>query len=620
MLRNGNILVISVIVISFVMLSGVFTISFVFAQSNIPTWVKNNAGWWADDLIPDNNFVWGIEYLMQAELLKTNTIPGEFPSYLKTDAKNWSDGVISDKEYLLKLENWIEGNNRESVNETVSSLIPSSSSVESFEIPQNQIGSDSNLETGLKVGQWVMYRPSISSEGYGDMEKFLETLERLLKDQSYEENGYNIDNVIWVKYTVADVSGTVVTFDRTVKLANDSETKDEYIFQSFLEALSPEDKIDADVLSNIYEKKLESKQFDLTEFKPDTFFAMPTNLEFGSKFEGTAASGEITFSSISDFTLTGAKSNVFTAHDIVSHEIRKGVVEKTMEYDTIANFYYDQQSGILLERSTDIEITHLNTNDSGWITLDVSIIEYSDDLTLPDAPRSIDDRNEILERLSYFFVESADSGYLFTDGVESIGEPKRTTFDIIRPSDGYELGSLILYGDDKISLIRSSTLVGGAVKLFDADRIHGLIVLSLEPSCEIFVPDHADLLLENTDEGNAFVETICNDISVSRSWTETNAGLKMGIFVQEITFLEEDASKQNTIKQNEIGQDDVPRNLEEFAKSVEQNSESSDLTQESSKEINYGSAALGALIVFGIPALIIGLIIWKIKQRRSRRK
>ena len=592
----------------------------VFAQSNIPTWVKNNAGWWADDLISDNDFTSGIKFLMGEGLLSTNTIPDEFPSYLKTDSKNWSDGVITDSEYLLILENWIEGDNQESVNETVSSLIPSSSSVESFEIPQNQIGNDSNFETGLKVGQWVKYSSSISSGGYGDMEKFVGSLERELKDQSYEENGYSIDNTIWIKYTVADVSGTVVTFDRTVMLASDSETRDEYILQSLLETLSPEDKIDPDVLSNIYEMKLESRQFDLAEFNPETFFAMPTNLEFGSKFDGSPASGEVTFAAIDDLFRTGAKSNVFTAHKITAQTVRAGVVEITMEFDTIANFYYDRQSGILESRSVDIEITNRNTFDNGWITLTVSAIDRSDEPKSNTVSKPINDRDEILERLSYFFVESADSGYLFTDGVESIGEPKRTTFDIIRPSDGYELGSLILYGDDKISLIRSSTLVGGGVKLFDADRIHGLIVLSLEPNCEIFVPDHADLLLENTDEGTAFVETICNDISVSRSWTETNAGLKMGVFVQEITFLEEDTSKQNTIKQNEIGQDDVPRNLEEFAKSVEQNSESSDLTQESSKEINYGSAALGAFIFLGIPVIIIGLIIWKIKQRRSRRK
>ena len=30
----------------------------------IPSWIKNNAGWWADDLIDDRNFVTGLQWLI----------------------------------------------------------------------------------------------------------------------------------------------------------------------------------------------------------------------------------------------------------------------------------------------------------------------------------------------------------------------------------------------------------------------------------------------------------------------------------------------------------------------------------------------------------------------------
>ncbi len=83
-----------------------------FAESNIPTWVKNNAVWWAEDQISDSDFAIGIDFLMKEGLLNTNPIPDEFPSHLKTDSKNWADGVITDSEYLLILENWI-GNKSE---------------------------------------------------------------------------------------------------------------------------------------------------------------------------------------------------------------------------------------------------------------------------------------------------------------------------------------------------------------------------------------------------------------------------------------------------------------------------------------------------------------------------
>ena len=40
---------------------------------NIPHWIKNNAGWWADDQITDTDFVKGIQYLMGNAVLQIPT-------------------------------------------------------------------------------------------------------------------------------------------------------------------------------------------------------------------------------------------------------------------------------------------------------------------------------------------------------------------------------------------------------------------------------------------------------------------------------------------------------------------------------------------------------------------
>ena len=41
------------------------------AQSDtIPSWIKNNAGWWADGQIDDNSFVSGIQYLVKAGIIQ----------------------------------------------------------------------------------------------------------------------------------------------------------------------------------------------------------------------------------------------------------------------------------------------------------------------------------------------------------------------------------------------------------------------------------------------------------------------------------------------------------------------------------------------------------------------
>ena len=38
--------------------------------NEIPSWIKNNAAWWADGQIDDNSFVQGIQYLIQNRILR----------------------------------------------------------------------------------------------------------------------------------------------------------------------------------------------------------------------------------------------------------------------------------------------------------------------------------------------------------------------------------------------------------------------------------------------------------------------------------------------------------------------------------------------------------------------
>ena len=43
----------------------------VFAQDfEIPSWIKNNAGWWADGQIDDNTFVSGLQWLISNGIMK----------------------------------------------------------------------------------------------------------------------------------------------------------------------------------------------------------------------------------------------------------------------------------------------------------------------------------------------------------------------------------------------------------------------------------------------------------------------------------------------------------------------------------------------------------------------
>jgi len=51
-------------------LVGVLAIPESSAQDAIPSWIKNNAGWWADGQIGDSSFVSGLQWLISNGIMK----------------------------------------------------------------------------------------------------------------------------------------------------------------------------------------------------------------------------------------------------------------------------------------------------------------------------------------------------------------------------------------------------------------------------------------------------------------------------------------------------------------------------------------------------------------------
>ncbi len=54
---------------SFLIVSGIPS-TMESSSSEIPVWIKNNAGWWADGSIDDSSFVQGIQFLVQEGFMK----------------------------------------------------------------------------------------------------------------------------------------------------------------------------------------------------------------------------------------------------------------------------------------------------------------------------------------------------------------------------------------------------------------------------------------------------------------------------------------------------------------------------------------------------------------------
>ena len=82
----------------------------------IPDWVKNNAGWWADDMIEDSGFAQGIQYLIIERIITIpETTHGEtsrssdgIPSWVKNNARWWVDGQITDNDFFKGIQYLVE--------------------------------------------------------------------------------------------------------------------------------------------------------------------------------------------------------------------------------------------------------------------------------------------------------------------------------------------------------------------------------------------------------------------------------------------------------------------------------------------------------------------------------
>jgi protein-disulfide isomerase len=82
-------------------------------SSNIPVWVKGNAEWWANDLIDDETFVSGIQFLIQEEIISVSAVSSEaksddIPKWIKSNADWWSQGLITDNDFLKGIEFLVE--------------------------------------------------------------------------------------------------------------------------------------------------------------------------------------------------------------------------------------------------------------------------------------------------------------------------------------------------------------------------------------------------------------------------------------------------------------------------------------------------------------------------------
>ena len=93
-----------------------FTVTVNAPSSEVPDWVKNNAKWWSEGLVDDSTFSQGIGFLIKEKVISVSSLPPQassvaeekIPGWIKNNAKWWADGMISEDDFLKGITYMVE--------------------------------------------------------------------------------------------------------------------------------------------------------------------------------------------------------------------------------------------------------------------------------------------------------------------------------------------------------------------------------------------------------------------------------------------------------------------------------------------------------------------------------
>jgi len=78
-----------------------------FAEpASVPEWIKNNAGWWAAGKIVDDEFVSGLQFMIENDIITITDLPEykttseKMPRWIRSNAGWWALDKISEKEFV----------------------------------------------------------------------------------------------------------------------------------------------------------------------------------------------------------------------------------------------------------------------------------------------------------------------------------------------------------------------------------------------------------------------------------------------------------------------------------------------------------------------------------------
>ncbi len=85
-------------------------------KSQIPSWIKSNARWWSEGQIDDNSFIQGIQFMIKANIINIPNLPEQasetaeekVPDWIRNNAGWWADGLITEDDFVKGIQYLVE--------------------------------------------------------------------------------------------------------------------------------------------------------------------------------------------------------------------------------------------------------------------------------------------------------------------------------------------------------------------------------------------------------------------------------------------------------------------------------------------------------------------------------
>jgi len=97
------------------------------SKAKIPDWIRNNAKWWSEETISDNDFTSGIQFMIKEKIMVIPDLPEDtqmelkdekramglereqqVPDWVRHNAGWWADGLISDDDFVSGIKYLVE--------------------------------------------------------------------------------------------------------------------------------------------------------------------------------------------------------------------------------------------------------------------------------------------------------------------------------------------------------------------------------------------------------------------------------------------------------------------------------------------------------------------------------